>query len=86
MAERGYDFCHETVRLRWNRSGSLFAREIRMRRISAKSYRRWHLDEMCVKINGRTHWLWRAVDHGGEVLESFVTETRDKAAALKILA
>jgi putative transposase len=40
---------------------------------------------MCVKINGRKHWLWRAVDHEGEVLESFVTRKRDKAAALKFL-
>ena len=44
---------------------------------------RWHLDEMFVKINGERHCLWRAVDHEGEVLESFVTKTRDKKAALK---
>lgn len=46
---------------------------------------RWHLDEVFVKINGDWHYLWRAVDHGGEVLESFVTKTRDKKAALKFL-
>ena len=45
----------------------------------------WHLDEMFVKINGEMHYLWRAVDHEGEVLESFVTKTRDKKAALKFL-
>jgi len=38
-----------------------------------------------VKIRGKTHYLWRAVDHEGEVLESFVTKTRDKASALKFL-
>jgi putative transposase len=38
-----------------------------------------------VKINGETHYLWRAVDHEGEVLESYVTKTRDKAAALRFL-
>jgi putative transposase len=38
-----------------------------------------------VKINGETHCLWRAVDHEGEVLESYVTKTRDKAAALTFL-
>ncbi len=43
------------------------------------------LDEMFVKINGDRHYLWRAVDHEGEVLESFVTKTRDKKAALKFL-
>jgi putative transposase len=46
---------------------------------------RWHLDEIFVKINGERHYLWRAVDHEGEVLESFVTKSRDKKAALKFL-
>ena len=45
----------------------------------------WHLDEVFVKINGAQHYLWRAVDHEGEVLESFVTKRRDKVAALKFL-
>ena len=65
----------------------MFASEIRKRRIEGmKSSRwRWHLDEMFVKINGEQHYLWRAVDHEGEVLESFVTKTRDKKAALKFL-
>ncbi|MCW3784676.1 DDE-type integrase/transposase/recombinase, partial [Defluviimonas salinarum] len=45
----------------------------------------WHLDEMFVKINGERHYLWRAIDQEGEVLESFVTKTRDKKAALKFL-
>ena len=43
------------------------------------------MDEVFVKINGETHYLWRAVDHEGEVLESVVTKRRDKRAALKIL-
>jgi putative transposase len=65
----------------------LFAYEIRKRRIEGmKSSRwQWHLDEVFVKINGERHYLWRAVDHDGEVLESFVTKTRDKKAALKFL-
>jgi putative transposase len=46
---------------------------------------RWHLDEVYVKINGEMHYLWRAVDHEGEVLESYVTKTRDKAAALRFI-
>ena len=45
----------------------------------------WHLDEVFVKINGETHYLWRAVDHEGEVLESYVTKRRDRKAALKFL-
>ena len=44
---------------------------------------RWHVDEVFVKINGETHYLWRAVDHEGEILESYVTKKRDKSAALR---
>jgi putative transposase len=64
------------------------AREIRKRRsqqLRQVTQWRWHLDEVFVKINGETHYLWRAVDHEGEVLESYVTKTRDKQAALKFL-
>ena len=52
-----------------------------------KGFRHWrrHLDEVYVKINGEMHYLWRAVDHEGEVLESYVTKTRDKAAALRFM-
>ena len=46
---------------------------------------KWHLDEVFVKINGERHCLWRAVDHEGEVLESYVTKKRDKKAALKFM-
>ena len=88
LFERGIDICHETVRLWWNRFGPMFAADIRRQRVSRmKGFRhwRWHLDEVYVKINGEMHYLWRAVDHEGEVLESFVTKTRDKAAALRFL-
>ena len=87
LHERGIDISHETIRFWWNRFGPMFANEIRRRRIEGmKSSRwRWHLDEMFVKINGDRHYLWRAVDHEDEVLESFVTKTRDKKAALKFL-
>ncbi len=40
---------------------------------------RWHLDEMHVKLSGEMMYLWRTVDHEDEVLESYVTKTRDKA-------
>ena len=46
---------------------------------------RWHLDEVFVRINGESHYLWRAVDHEGEVLETFVTKRRDRKAALRFL-
>jgi putative transposase len=72
LHERGIDVSHEAVRYWWHRFGPMFASEIRKRR-------------MFVKINGERHYLWRAVDHEGEILESFVTKTRDKKAALKFL-
>ena len=73
LFERGIDICHETVRLWWNRFGPMFAAEIRKRRVWHRSYSnwRWHLDEVFVRINGENHYLWRAVDHEGEVLEVF---------------
>ena len=87
LFERGIDICHETVRLWWNRFGPLFAAEIRKRRVHDTSYSRWcwHLDEVFVRINGETHYLWRAVDHEGEVLEVFATKRRDRRAALRFL-
>ena len=65
----------------------MFAAEIRKRRIHHRPYSpwRWHLDEVFVRINGETHYLWRAVDHEGEVLEVFATKHRDRKAALTFL-
>jgi putative transposase len=88
LHERGIDISHETVRFWWNRFGPLSAAEIREKRVSqmsAYSNWQWHLDEVFVKINCETHYLWRAVDHEGEVLESFVTKRRDRIAAFKFL-
>ena len=86
LFERGIDICHETVRLWWNRFGPLFAADIRRQRVSRmRGFRhwRWHFDEVFLKINGERHYLWRAVDHEGEVLESYVIKKRDKSAALQ---
>ena len=88
LHERGIEISHESVRFWWQRFGPMFASEIRKKRaerLRAWPQWRWHLDEVFVKINGERHYLWRAVDHEGEVLESFVTKTRDKKAALKFL-
>ena len=88
LHERGIDICHETVRLWWNRFGPLFASDIRRHRANQmRGFRhwRWHLDEMYVKLNGEMAYLWRAVDHEGEILESYVTKTRDKKAALRFM-
>lgn len=88
LHERGINVSHESVRFWWNRFGPLFVADIRRKRISrmrAHSNWQWHLDEVFVKINGETHYLWRTVDHEGEVLESFVTKRRDRKAALRFL-
>lgn len=88
LHERGIDICHESVRLWVDRLGPMFAVKIRVRRASSMRHItqwQWHLDEVFVKINGETHYLWPAVDHEGEVLESYVTKVRDKSAALKFL-
>jgi putative transposase len=59
----------------------MFAAEIRKNRVTRLRrfpQRRWHLDEVFVKINGKLCYLWRAVDHEGEVLETAVTAKRDR--------
>ena len=88
LHERGIEASHETIRFWWSRFGPLFASEIRRKRVQqlrAFSRWQWQLDEVFVKINGERHYLWRAVDHEGEVLESYVTKRRNKRAALKFL-
>ena len=88
LHERGVDICHETVRYWWNKFGPMFAREIRKKRmypVPNYSNWKWHLDEVFVKINGETHYLWRAVDHEGEVLEAYVSKHRDRKAAFVFL-
>lgn len=88
LAERGIDICHETVRLWWSRFGPIFATAIKKRGIALRHgcpEWRWHLDEVFVNFNGITHYLWRAVDHEGEVLEVVATKKRNRRAALKFL-
>ena len=66
----------------------MFAGDIRRQRVlrmRSYSHWRWHLDEMYVKLNGEMVYLWRAVDHEGEILESYVTKKRDKSAALTFM-
>ena len=88
LHERGIVISHKTVRFWWNRFGQMFAAEIRKmwaNRMRAYSNWQWHLDEVFVKINGETHYLWRAVDQEGEVLGCYVTKRRDRKAALKFI-
>src|SRR5688500_8483591 len=86
LHERGIDISYETVRYWWNRFGPKFAAAIRRRRIERFCSRwQWHLDEMFVKVRGQTYYLWRAIDHEGEVIEAYVTQSRDRHAALRFL-
>ena len=65
----------------------MFAAEIRKRRVHQRSYSlwRWHVDEVFIRINGVQHYLWRAVDHEGEVIEVFATKLGNRRAVLKFL-
>ena len=83
LAARGITVSHETVR-RWARKfGQGFANEIRHR--LPRPGDKWHLDEVQIKIAGRKHWLWRAVDQDGLVLDVLVQSRRDKRAAKRLL-
>src|SRR5213082_3877086 len=83
LAERGLEVSYETVR-RWVlKFGPLIARRLRQNRPRPSD--RWHLDEMVVRIAGKHMYLWRAVDHEGEVLDILVQRRRDKHAALRLM-
>ena len=71
---RGIDVSHEINRFWWNQFGPMAASAIRRKGVEGMrlySNWQWHLDEVLVKINGETHYFWRAVDHEGEVLDAF---------------
>jgi putative transposase len=85
LHERGIDICHETVRYWWNKFGPLFSKEMKKKNNYRVSNWRWHIDEVFVKINGELHYLWRAVDHEGTVLDCYVSKRRNRKAALKVL-
>src|SRR6267378_4225466 len=78
---RGVSLSYETVRDWCLKFGQTYANGVR--RKSARPGDRWHLDEVFLKINGRMHYLWRAVDQDGDVLDIMVQRRRDKKAAKK---
>src|SRR5918999_5104849 len=83
LAARGVVVSHETVRQWARKFGQEFANRIRRRLPQAGD--KWHLDEIAIKIAGVTHWLWRAVDQSGMVLDVLVQRRRDKRAAKRLL-
>src|SRR6201996_805916 len=83
LAACGIAVSHETVRQWGLKFGQAFANQIRRRLPRASD--KWHLDEVAVKISGVKHWLWRAVDQDGFVLDILVQSQRNKAAAERLL-
>src|ERR687894_523008 len=83
LLERGILVSHETVR-RWAlKFGPDYARRLKRKRPNRRDI--WHLDEVVITIAGRKHWLWRAVDQNGYVLDEIVQTRRDTKAAKRLL-
>jgi putative transposase len=83
LAARGITVSHETVRQWARKFGRAFANQVRRRLPRAGD--KWHLDEVAITIAGKKHWLWRAVDQDGSVLDVLVQSRRDKNAAKRLL-
>ncbi len=83
LAGRGILVSHETVRQWALKLGQSFANQIRRRLPTAGD--KWHLDEVMINVAGRKHWLWRAVDQHGFVLNVLVQSRHDAKAAKRLL-
>ena len=83
LYQRGIEVSHETLRVWSVKFASLLTEELRHREPRRGS--RWHLDEVCVKVGGVKHWLWRAVDEHGAVLDVLLQKHRDTEAAKTFL-
>ncbi|EFH85100.1 IS6 family transposase [Ktedonobacter racemifer] len=81
MGQRGIVLTYETIRQWCLKFGQTYANELKRRR--PKTGDKWHLDEVYLKINGKTHSLWRAVNQEGDVLDILVQSRRNKHAAKK---
>jgi putative transposase len=81
MAQRGVIVSYETVHQWCAKFGQSYANDLRRRR--GRPGDKWHLDEVFIKISGKTHYLWRAVDQHGDVLDILVTSRRDAKAATR---
>ena len=79
LAERGVTVTYETIRAWCSKFGPIYAAGLRRRRTHPSD--KWHLDEVQLKIQGKRHWLWRAVDKQGMVLDILVQQRRDQHAA-----
>ncbi|MBU3032463.1 IS6 family transposase [Paracoccus marinaquae] len=84
LAERGIKVSYETIRAWVRKFGPQIARRIRSKR--ARPSDKWHLDEVVISIGGVKHWLWRAVDSNGDVLDILVQSRRNTRAAKRFIA
>jgi len=84
LVARGIIVSHQTVRLWAEKFGRHFANEIR-RRSAGKLGDKWYLDEVVISIGGKKHWLWRAVDQDGFVLDVLVQRRRNTKAAKRLM-
>jgi putative transposase len=83
LSLRGITVSHETIR-RWaEKFGRVYVKCLRVR--SNAGGDKWHLDEVVIKITGKTHWLWRAVDQNGFVLDILMQRRRDRKAAMRLM-
>lgn len=83
MLERGVRVSYETIRRWCAKFGQTYANQLRRRR-RPQPGDKWHLDEVFIRINGRQHYLWRAVDQHGNVLDVLVQSRRNTLAAKKL--
>ena len=81
MAFTGVQLSYETVRRWCDKFGKSYADKLRRKR--PKPGDKWHLDEVFLKINGVQHYLWRAVDQHGAVIDILVQPKRDRFAAIR---
>ena len=79
LAERGINVTYEAIRLWCNRFGPKYA--ARLKRKHQGYGDTFFIDEVFIRINGKQHYLWRAVDQDGEVVDVFLQKRRDGAAA-----
>ncbi len=84
LLQRGYEVTHETVRAWEFRFAPLLSKRLRTRR-RGQAGRSWYIDETYIKVGGRWRYLYRAIDRDGNLLDSMLSEQRDKSAARRFL-
>ncbi len=84
LAERGVTVSYETIRAWVGKFGAQIAKRVRAARRQPTD--KWHLDEVVITIRGKKHWLWRAVDSNGEILDILVQTRRNARAAKRFIS